>query len=407
MRIFKYVFLVIITLMMINNAAQAKPTYHLYLDADQTGAKASGVSIEQGIRTALHQVNNTLGGMPVKLIVKDHHGSSLRSKRHLEEFLNDPQALAIFSGLHSPPLLNNLAFINENKILLLDPWAAAGPITRYSKGENWIYRLSIDDSKAGNVIVNSAIKEGFTKPFLLLEETGWGRSNFNTMKKALAQQGLKAEGTKWFNWNLGKTSAKMIFRDIAATKADCILMVANAHEGKTFAKALLSLPKAIRLPIRSHWGITGGDFPEIIHAQSRKGIDLKFLQTRFSFISSPSTPFNENVFNNAKHLFPALIQSKQDITAPTGFIHAYDLTKLLIRAIKKSQLKGDIIQKRYSIRQSLETLNSPIKGLIKTYKMPFTKFTKSSPDAHEALAIEDFVMAYYGDNNQIILDERP
>lgn len=392
---------------MINTAVQAQPTYHLYLDADQTGAKASGISIEQGIRTALHQVNNTLGGMPVKLIVKDHHGSSLRSKRHLEEFLNDPQALAIFSGLHSPPLLDNLAFINENKILLLDPWAAAGPITRYSKGENWVYRLSVDDSKAGKVIVTSAIKEGFTKPYLLLEETGWGRSNFKTMNKALTQQGLKAEGTKWFNWNLGKTGAKMIFRDIAATKADCILMVANAHEGKTFAKALLSLPINIRLPIRSHWGITGGDFPEIIHAQHRKDIDLKFLQTRFSFISSPSTAFNEKVFNNAKKLFPSVIQSKQDITAPTGFIHAYDLTRLFIAAIEKSPLIGDIVQKRHSIRQALENLNAPIKGLIKTYQMPFSQYFKNSPDAHEALAIEDFVMAFYGDDNQIILDDRP
>ena len=389
-----------------SNTAHTQPSYHLYLDADQTGAKASGQSIEQGIKTALHQVNNTLGGKTVKLIIKDHHGSSLRSKRHLEEFLNDPQALAIFSGLHSPPLLDNLTFINENKILLLDPWAAAGPITRYSKGENWVYRLSIDDSKAGKVIVNSAIKEGFSKPFLLLEETGWGRSNFNTMNKALTQQGLKAAGTKWFNWNLGETGAKMIFREISETKADCILMVANAHEGKTFAKALLSLPKTIRLPIRSHWGITGGDFPKIIHAQHRKGIDLKFLQTRFSFISSPDTPFNKNVFKDAKNLFPVVIQSKQDIKAPTGFIHAYDLTRLLIEAIKKSQLNGDITQKRQSIRKALESLSTPIKGLIKTYQLPFTSFTKNSPDAHEALTIEDFVMAFYGDNNQIILDER-
>ena len=388
------------------NSTSAQPAYHIYLDADQTGAKASGVSIEQGIRTALHQINNTLAGQSVKLIVKDHHGSSLRSKRHLKEFLKDPLALAIFSGLHSPPLLDNLAFINENKILLLDPWAAAGPITRYSKGENWVYRLSVDDSKAGNVIVNSAIKEGFTKPYLLLEETGWGKSNFKTMNKALTEQGLKAAGTQWFNWNLGETSAKMMLRDITASKADCILMVANAHEGKTFAKALLSLPKNNRLPIRSHWGITGGDFPAIINAQDRKELDLKFLQTRFSFISSPATPFSEKTFKDAQQLFPNAIQFKQDIKAPTGFIHAYDLTRLLISAIDNSTLTGDIHQKRSSIRQALEKLNSPIKGLIKTYKRPFKPFTKNNKDAHEALSIEDLVMAFYGDKNQIILDEK-
>ncbi len=50
---------------------------HFYIDADRTGAKASELAIEQGIRTALSQVNNTLAGRDVKIIVKDHHGSSL------------------------------------------------------------------------------------------------------------------------------------------------------------------------------------------------------------------------------------------------------------------------------------------------------------------------------------------
>lgn len=405
MRLSKLILTLMSALLFVTSLSHAQPAYHLYLDADQTGAKASGVSIEQGIRTALHQVNNTLGGRPVKLIVKDHHGSSLRSKRHIKEFIEDPYALAMFSGLHSPPLLDNLAYINDNQVLLLDPWAAAGPITRYKNGENWIFRLSIDDSKAGHVIVNSAIKEGFSKPYLLLEETGWGKSNFKTMNKALTQKSLKPVGTKWFNWNQSEIGAKIILRDIAASGADCILMVANAHEGKTFAKAILSLSKNERLPIRSHWGITGGDFPKVINSQLRKNLDLKFLQTRFSFISSKSSPFSEKVFNTAKTLFPKAINNKQDIKAPTGFIHAYDLTQLLIAAIQASDLNGDIIHKRRLVHKQLENLKPPIKGLIKTYQRPFKPFNKSTPDAHEALSIEDFLMAFYGEQDQIILDD--
>jgi len=377
---------------------------HLYLDADQTGAKASGIAIEQGIRTALHEVDNKLAGKEVRLIIRDHHGSSVRSKKHLEEYLQDEKALAVFSGLHSPPLLENLSYINENKILILDPWAAAGPITRYKKGENWVYRLSVDDSIAGGVIVESTIKEGFKKPYLLLEDTGWGKSNFKTMVKALKNNGLKPVGTQWFNWNLGKNQAKSMLRKIAAAGADSILLVANAHEGKIIAQALLDLNDEIKMPVRSHWGITGGDFPAVIHHDLRKKLDLKFLQTRFSFVSSKPTSFSNGVFNTAQAIWPDGLTSKEDLNAPTGFIHAYDLTRIMIAALKGKRLSGNTTKDRLLLKNALENINTPVKGLIKTYKKPFRAYNVNTPDAHEALNVDDLVMAFYGKKNQIIID---
>ena len=379
---------------------------HLYLDADQTGAKASGIAIERGIRTALHEVDNKLAGQNVRLIIRDHHGSSVRSKKHLEEYLKDDKAIAVFSGLHSPPLLENLSYINENKILILDPWAAAGPITRYNKGENWVYRLSVDDSKAGGVIVESTIKEGFNKPYLLLEDTGWGKSNFKTMVKALKKNGLKPMGTAWFNWNLGKNHAKTILRKIAASGADSILLVANAHEGKIIAQALLDLNDEIKLPIRSHWGITGGDFPTVIHHDLRKKIDLKFLQTRFSFVSSKPTMFSDGVFNTAQEIWPDSLNSKEDLNAPTGFIHAYDLTRIMITALKDKLLTGNTAKDRVLLKTALENINTPVRGLIKTYNRPFQAYNVNTPDAHEALSVDDLVMAFYGNRNQIIIDRK-
>ena len=384
----------------------AQETIRLYIDADRTGAKASGIAIEQGIRVALDEVNNQLAGRDVELVIRDHHGSSVRSKRHLDEYLKDDKALLVYSGLHSPPLLNNLRFINENQILVLDPWAAAGPITRFSGPENWIFRLSVDDTKAGTVIVENALKEGLTKPYLLLEETGWGKSNLKTMRSALERKGLAPVGVQWFNWNLGETGAKIMLRYIAASGADSILMVANAPEGKTFAKSMLALTEKERLPLRSHWGITGGDFANVIDADLRKQLDLKFLQTSFSFISSKETPLSEKVFLTAKNLFPNTIKEYADIQAPTGFVHAYDLTRLLIAAVNKAPLTGNIIEDRALIRDAMENLNIPVQGLIKNYQKPFSVFDGSNPDAHEALGIDDLVMAYYGEDNQILLDRK-
>ncbi len=380
------------------------PPLKLYIDADRTGTSASGIAIEQGIRTALQEVGNRLGGYPVEIAIRDHRGSSLRSRMHLEEYLTDSRALVVFAGLHSPPLLAHKNFINTNQILILDPWAAAGPITRPASGPNWIFRLSVDDTKAGRVIANTAIKaEGFRKPYLLLEETGWGKSNLKTMTGALKDMAVQPAGTQWFNWSLGENAARIKLRQIYQSGADVIFLVANAPEGKTFAKAMLQLPVAERLPIRSHWGITGGDFPEVITADQRKELDLAFIQTRFSFINHGDEPFAQHVFRQAQELFPTLIKRREDLRAPTGFIHAYDLTRLLIAAVAQVELTGELRLDRQRVHAALENLQQPVEGLIKTYRRPFQPYTNSLLDAHEALDEADLVMGYYGDNNEIIL----
>jgi len=380
----------------------AEEKYSFYIDADFTGTKSSSQSIQQGINTALAEVNYEIDGYTFDIITKDHRANSLRSKKNLESYLKDESVLLIFSGLHSPPLLSNKRFINKNQILLLDPWAAAGPITRSNLNENWIFRLSIDDSNAGTYIVKRATEEGFKKLYLLLEDTGWGKSNERTMSKALKAQGLNAAGVSWFNWGLGNNQAKLILRNIKQAEADGILFVGNTPEGKTFSRAMIDLPKSIRLPIRSHWGITGGDFHQSINKEDRKKLDLQFIQTNFSFLHRKLSSFENSVFNTAKE-HNTQITDVSDIEAQTGFVHSYDLTKLLIAAIKQVGLTGNRAKDKLAIHHALEALNSPVRGLLKTYNRPFSDYSADNLNAHEALTIDDYTMGYFGDDNEIVL----
>lgn len=376
--------------------------YKIYLDADFISTKAASTSILQGINSALNEVNYRIAGYEFKVELKNHQGNSLRSKHNLEQFLADKRALVVFSGLHSPPILANQQFINNNQILLLTPWAAAAPITRTTDSENWIFRLSIDDSKAGFTITEHAVKQGFIDPYLLLEDTGWGQSNKKTMTTALDKADLTARGITWFNWGLGKNRASIILRNIADSDADVIFFVGNASEGKILAQAMSELPAQYRLPIRSHWGITGGDFAKVITPDIRKKLDIEFIQTSFSFLSPTLTAFQSDVLKDAIHHFPD-INSAYDIKAQSGFIHAYDLTRLLIAAIEQSQLTGNAIIDRKTIKAALENLQKPVMGLIKTYQSPYSKYTVKTPDVHEALDSSDYTMGFYGSKNEVIL----
>jgi branched-chain amino acid transport system substrate-binding protein len=401
----KNIVTVLFTLLMtlaVSLPISANNSYKIYLDADFTGTKIASISILQGINVALAEENHLINGYQFDVITKDHRGNSLRSKRNLETFLADSNALLIFSGLHSPPLLAHKKYINNNHILVLNAWAAAGPITRAADKNNWIFRLSVDDSNAGSFISKHALKEGFKKPFLLLEDTGWGRSNKNTMTKALAVNDIKPNGITWFNWGLGINHAKILLRNAKSSGADVIFFVGNANEGKTFAKAMLALERGLHLPIRSHWGITGGDFADVINTEKRQRIDLQFIQTQFSFLTQPQSQLAQQVLSQAIAMYPK-IKTANDIKAATGFVHAYDLTKLLIAAIKQAGLTGDKTHDNKAIKLALEQLKTPVQGLIKNYQTPFSAYTLDNLNAHEALNETDYAMGYYQADNSVTL----
>jgi len=398
----RYCAILIVILFCAIPASASQDTLRIYIDADFTTVKSAAEAIEQGMRTALDEVDNSLVGHRVEIVRKNHRGSSPRSKSHLRQYLADEKALAVFAGLHSPPLLAHRDYINEEEVLLLDPWAAAGPITRYPSSENWIFRLSIDDTKAGHVIAQYAVRDqGYKRPYLLLENTGWGVSNEQTMRAALKEMGIVPAGVERFSWNLSKPRARALIRAATTFSADVILLVANAPEAKMLIAEMADM--GIHIPICSHWGITGGDFTNVIDAPMRAKIPLAFIQTHFSFLDVSPGSWQHDVLGRAKALFPNQIKSAKDIRAPTGFIHAYDLTKIFIAAVEQAGLSGDIRADRRNIRAALEQLDKPIRGLLKTYTQPYTVFGPDAPDAHEALGQEDFGMARYGAEGEIIL----
>jgi len=175
-------------------------------------------------------------------------------------------------------------------------------------GRNWIFRLSVDDTHAGEIITRQAIdNEGFRKPALLLEDTGWGRSNNSTMISSLAARGITPADLIWFHWNIGENGAREILSDIYNSGADVIFLVANAPEGITFFRAMSERNSIERLPIRSHWGITGGNiFDQLGPQMLVDEIDLQFIQTSFSFLNKNQTVFAADVFNRASSMFSGI-----------------------------------------------------------------------------------------------------
>jgi len=134
-------------------------------------------------------------------------------------------------------------------------------------------------------------------------------------------------------------------------------------------------------------------------------------------MDTPLPPLAQKVFEDLKAAYPDDIAAPKDIEAPypddigapkniespVGFIHAYDLMKVFIAALENVELTGNMTENRKLLKAALETLDTPVEGLVKTYNKPFTQFSLSNPDAHEALGEEDICMASYGAENEILI----
>lgn len=353
------------------------------LDADMTlGSAPSGISIKRGMELAIEEINERGGvlGKRLNIRVRDHGGISARGIANMIYFSKLKNLVAVMGGLHSPVALSELDIIHRKKIIYLDPWAAATSIVDNGYDPNFVFRVSVRDEYAGSFLVKAAV-EHYRKPALMLENTGWGRSNHEAMTTALAERKLTPATVEWFNW--GETDMTPQITRIENSGAHVILLVANAPEGISVIKSMARRPE--RIPIISHWGITGGYLWEHVNREL-ESVNLRFLQT-FSFLSAKS----EKAQDVMKKYFEAYdVDSPGKIVSPTGMAHAYDLVHLLAKAIEKA---GRL--ERSAVRDAMEQVEFH-DGLVKEYSPPFTS------ERHDALDEKDFLMARYDSLGQIV-----
>lgn len=359
------------------------------LNADLSGTSGrSGEAIRRGILLAIEEINAAGGvlGRPLLLAARDHRGNPARGADNLEELAGDPRLVAVVGGLHTSVILQELVGVHQHGVVYLVPWAAGTPVVKNGHEPNFVFRVSVCDDLAGKFLVSRAIAGGHSRLGLLMEKTSWGESNEKAIRTALEKRGLEPVGVQWFHrGSLEMGERLQALRDRGAS---LILLVANVMEGVEVVRSMAERPAAERLPILSHWGITGGEFFQRTREFLPK-VDLAFLQT-FSFLAPP---FSERAAKVAEAYCRRFrCRDAREIIAPVGTAHAYDLVQLLRRAIERV---GSTERSR--VRDALEQLPHH-DGLVRNYRPPFT------PDRHDALDDSDFRLARYAVDGAIVTE---
>jgi branched-chain amino acid transport system substrate-binding protein len=340
----------------------------------------SAQAVELGLRSAIGEINRAggvLGGRPVELVTKDHRSIPARGIRNIEEFARMPDLVAVFGGRFSPVIIEELPTLKATKTLFMAPWSSADVIVDNGMHPNYVYRLSLRDSLAMPKLLDTARKRGLKQVGLLLTNTSWGRSNLAAAERfAASSKDVKIVQTAWYNWRDQTLVAR--YQALRSAGAQAIVLVANDDEAAVLVREVAALPQAERIPVLSHWGVTGGEFVRQAGPALNK-VDFSVIQT-FSFFKADK-PALARFMASLAAVSP--IRKIEDIDGPVGVAHAYDLMHILARAI---DLAGSTDRK--AVRDALEKLREH-RGLVKVYAPPF------APGRHEALSARELLIARY------------
>jgi branched-chain amino acid transport system substrate-binding protein len=345
----------------------------------------SAQAVRNGAQVAVNEINAAGGvlGRKLEVIERDNRAIPARSLNNLRELAADPDVVAVMCGRYSPVVVELLPEIHRLKIPMLDPWAAADSITENEYSPNYVFRLSLRDSWALQVMMRHALKSGARKVGIMLPNTEWGRSSLKAAEITAAKDThQEIVDTQWYNW--GDPSMIEYYQALRKAGAEALILVANDREGVILVKEMANLPPEHRLPIVAHWGISGGQFVEKA-GPALKAVDLSVVQT-YSFINK-SDPINKRVLAGLKSVTGN--DDPRKVVSPVGVAHAYDLVHLLARAIKQAKSTD-----RQAVRNALEKLG-PYQGLLGQFNQPFTA------KRHDALTVNDVFMANFAEDGAI------
>jgi len=344
-----------------------------------SGASAqSGEAITRGLMLAIDEINakgGLLGGRMLELVQRDDESSPPKGLIAARELISENVA-AIFAGIDTPVSMAMVPVLNKEQRIYMGVWAAGTAITRNGANPNYAFRVSAVDALVDVRLLKFAHQKfGAKRAGLMLINNPWGQGNEKGLQAASkADPSVEIAGVeKYENADVDMVPQLTRLKDAGA---DSIILVGNAAPAAQVMKSRERMGWTV--PVISHWGISGGRFPELVGPTAG---EADFIQT-YSFFGKQGL-VGQRVLAALQKKYPQ-IKGPEDVFAPVGTADAYDAMNILAFAIAQA---GSTDQD--AVRMALEDLKTPYAGLIKTYTRPFT------PDNHDALGPDDYIMVHY------------
>ena len=330
------------------------------------GSSSMGVSMRDGVRLAVDEINATGGviGRKIELVERDDEAKNERGVQIAQELINKEKVVATVGFINTGVALAAQRFYQEAKIPVMNNVATGSLITQQFKDqpENYVFRNSASDNIQAPMIVEEAVvRRGFKKVAILADSTNYGQLGRADLEKALDLKGIKPVTIEKFNIKDVDMTAQLLKAKEAG--AEAILTYAIGPELAQIANGMTKL--GWKVPMIGSWTLSMANF---IDNAGPGGEGARMPQT---FIQEPTTPKRQSFIIAYLRTFKP---KANRMDSPVSAAQGYDSIYLLAAAIKQANSTDGP-----KIKAALEDLKAPVDGVVTTYNRPFTK------DDHEAI----------------------
>ncbi len=323
------------------------------------GSSSMGVSMRDGVRLAVDEINKAGGvlGRPLQVVERDDEAKNERGVQIAQELINKEKVAAAVGYINTGVALASQRFYQEAKIPVMNNVATGSLVTHQfdDQPENYIFRNAAHDSIQAPMIVEEAItRRGYKKVAILADSTNYGQLGREDLEKALALKSIKAVAVEKFNIKDVDMTAQLLKAKEAG--AEAVLTYGIGPELAQIANGMTKL--GWKVPIIGSWTLSMANF---IDNAGPGGEGARMPQT---FIQEPTTPKRQSFIINYLRTFNP---KNARIDSPVSAAQGYDSVYLLAAAIKQAGSTDGP-----KIKAALEDLKTPVEGVVTTYNKPFT-----------------------------------
>jgi branched-chain amino acid transport system substrate-binding protein len=356
------------------------------------GSAPMGVSMRDGAKLAIEEIYGKGGvdvagkKMKIEIIERDDEAKNERGALIAQELAAMPDLSAIMGTVNTGVCMAGDRHIMEKGITkIITPASGSASMTQWvGKAKDLsIFRFDANDGIQAQMVVEEAIKRGFTKVAVLHDSTNYGISGRDDLLKQIKEQGNKLQVVATEKFNIGdKDMTAQLLRSKSAG-AQGLLVWAIGPELAAIANGRTKM--GIQAPIIGGWTISMSNFLDTAGANGNGAL------TPQTFIEDPVTPKAKS-FIDAYHK----AYSVQRIPSPVSAAQGYDAVYVLAAAIKQAGTTDT-----HKIKLALEDLKEPVHGVIATWKHPYTKWDENNVQTHEAFRRENAVMGMVQDGKVV------
>ncbi len=323
------------------------------------GSSSMGVSMRDGVRLAVDEINKSGGvmGRQLQVVERDDEAKNERGVQIAQELINKEKVTATVGYINTGVALASQRFFQEAKIPVINNVATGSVITQQFKDppENYIFPNPAHDSIQAPMIVEEAVtRRGYKKVAILADSTNYGQLGRADLETALKAKGITAVATEKFNIKDVDMTAQLLKAKEAG--AEAVLTYGIGPELAQIANGMTKL--GWKVPLIGSWTLSMANY---IDNAGPGGEGARMPQT---FIQEPTTPKRQSfIISYLKTFNP----KNQRIDSPVSAAQGYDSIYLLAAAIKQANSTDGP-----KIKAALEDLKAPVEGVITTYNKPFT-----------------------------------